>query len=107
MKIDRYKIESSLYELQGKVGELTHQTRDALQELQEKSAVVVEQTKTITRSVYKGTIQPGMQEFYRKTEQSAGEIYCKVSQNVTKLSEENHHFKKFMQKVETIVSPKK
>lgn len=94
-------------ELQGKVDELTHQTRDALQELQEKSAVVVEQTKTITRSVYNGTIQPGMQELYRKAEQSAGEIYCKVFQNATKLSEENHHFRKFKQKIETIVSTKK
>ena len=102
MKIDKYKIESSLSELQEKLGDLTHQTKDVLQGLQERSTVTIEQTKIVTRSVYNGTIQPGMQDFYRKAEQSATEICCKA----TKFSKENHYFKIFKEKVNSIMNSK-
>ena len=106
MKIDRYKIESSLFELQEKLGELTHHTKDVFQGLQDKSSVKIEHVNAATRSVYNGIIQPEMQKLYRKVEQSAGETYCKVSQDVNQLSRGNNFFKRLKKKVDSIVNPK-
>lgn len=104
MKLDRYKFESSLSEMQEKVDEFTRQTKDTLQELHEKSIVTVEQAKAVTRSVYNETIQPGVEDLYHKAESTTYDIYNKVSQNVTKFSKGNRYFKEFKEKAGSIMS---